>query len=134
MSAFHPLRTFAPASIIGWMVDLLYLSPGGKMPEVADDEPWLIVEASDDGRFSGTVWGRKPSGEGVFYASSSGDDVSLEAAPNAAIKWAVSAASRASGCKQRPHKRMSVPPLRTWRVAKRLRPDQDLNPVGRHVE
>ena len=70
------------------MVELVYLPPGEEMPEVADDEPWLIVEASDDGRFFGSGWGRKPSGEGVFYASSSEDDISLEAALSAAIKWA----------------------------------------------
>lgn len=70
------------------MVELVYLSPGGKMPETADDEPWLIVEASDDGRFFGSGWGRKPSGESVFYASLSEDDVSLEVAISAATKWA----------------------------------------------
>jgi len=70
------------------MVELIYLSPGEQMPEVADDEPWLTVEASDDGRFFGSGWGRKPSGESVFYVSLSEDDVSLDAAITAATKWA----------------------------------------------
>ena len=70
------------------MVELIYMSPGEQMPEVADDEPWLTVEASDDGRFFGSGYGRNPSGKGVFYVSLSGDDVSLEAAIAAATKWA----------------------------------------------
>jgi hypothetical protein len=70
------------------MVDVVHLSPGEEMPEAGGDEPWLIVEASDDGRFFGTGWGRKPSGQGVFYASLPEDDVSLEAALAAATKWA----------------------------------------------
>jgi hypothetical protein len=71
------------------MVELIYLSPGEQMPEVGDDQPWLTVEASDDGRFFGTGWGRKPSGEGVFYASLAENDASLEAAIAAATEWAV---------------------------------------------
>ena len=71
------------------MVEIVYLSSGEQMPEAADDEPWLIVESSDDGRFFGSGWGRKPSGEDVGYGSLSENDVSLEAALNAATKWAV---------------------------------------------
>jgi hypothetical protein len=70
------------------MVDVVYLSPGEQMPEAADDEPWLTVEASDDGRFFGSGWGRKPSGEGVFYVSLAENDGSLEAALAAATEWA----------------------------------------------
>lgn len=70
------------------MVELVYLRPGEEMPKVADDQPWLIVEASDDGRFFGTGWGRKLSGEGVFYVSLAEDDASLEEALGAATKWA----------------------------------------------
>lgn len=70
------------------MVELVYLASDDRMPEPTDDEPWLIVEASNDGRFFGSGWGRKASGEGVFYVSLSEDDVSLEAALNAATKWA----------------------------------------------
>jgi hypothetical protein len=43
----------------------------------------------DDGRFFGTGWGRKPSGEGVFYASLAENDASLETAIAAATEWAV---------------------------------------------
>ncbi len=70
------------------MVELIYLPPGEQMPELPDDEPWLTVEASDDGRFFGTGFGRNPSGEGVFYVSLADDDVSLEAAIAAAMDWA----------------------------------------------
>jgi hypothetical protein len=70
------------------MVELRYLSVGKKMPETAGDEPWLIIEASFDGRFFGSGWGRKLSGENVFYFSRSEDDVSLETAISAATKWA----------------------------------------------
>jgi hypothetical protein len=30
---------------------IIYLAANEAMPEHGDDEPWLIVEASDDGRF-----------------------------------------------------------------------------------
>jgi hypothetical protein len=67
------------------MIETVYLPPDEQMPEVADDQAWLIIEASDDGRFFGSGWGRKPSGEGVFYASLPENDISLEAALKAAI-------------------------------------------------
>ena len=70
------------------MTEFIYLGPGEQMPELADNEPWLVVEASDDGRFFGTGYGRKPSGEEVFYASLVEDDVSLERALAAAMSWA----------------------------------------------
>lgn len=70
------------------MVDVVYLPPGEQMPEAPDDEPWLTVEASDDGRFFGSGWGRKSSGESVFYVSLAESDVSLEAALAAATEWA----------------------------------------------
>ena len=70
------------------MVDVIYLRPGEEVPEVPDDEPWLTVEASDDGRFFGSGWSRKPSGENAFYRSQSDDDVTLDAAIAAATKWA----------------------------------------------
>ena len=70
------------------MIETVYLPPDEQMPEVADDQAWLIIEASDDGRFFGSGWGRKPSGEGVFYASLPENDISLEAALKAATKWA----------------------------------------------
>ena len=59
------------------------------MPEVPDDEQWLAVEADDDGRFFGSGWGRKPSGESAFYVSLAENDATLEAAVSAAAEWAV---------------------------------------------
>ena len=70
------------------MVELIYLRPGEQMPDLADDEPWLAVDSSDDGRFFGTGYGFKPSGEGVFYVSLAESDVSLETAIAAATQWA----------------------------------------------
>lgn len=69
------------------MVDYIYLQPGEQMPEVTDEDAWLIIEASDDGRFFGTGYGFKPSGEGVFYASLPESDITLVAALAAATKW-----------------------------------------------
>ena len=70
------------------MVELIYLPPGERMPELPDEELWLSVEASEDGRFFGSGYGRKPSGEGVFYVSLPESDTSLEAAIAAATDWA----------------------------------------------
>jgi hypothetical protein len=70
------------------MVEHIYLQPGEQMPEMADDDAWLIVEASDDGRFFGSGCGVKASGEEVFYASRQENDLSLEAALAAATEWA----------------------------------------------
>jgi hypothetical protein len=70
------------------MVEIIYLPPGERMPDLTEDEPWLTVEASDDGRFFGTGYGHKPSGEGVFYVSLAESDTSLEAAIAAATHWA----------------------------------------------
>jgi hypothetical protein len=70
------------------MVEVIYLPPGEDKPEAADDEPWLIIEASDDGRFFGSGWGRKLSGESVCYRSLSEDDATLDGAIAAATEWA----------------------------------------------
>jgi hypothetical protein len=70
------------------MVEHIYLQPGEQMPEMANEDAWLIVEASDDGRFFGSGYGFKASGEGVFYVSLPDSDVSLEAALAAAAAWA----------------------------------------------
>jgi hypothetical protein len=70
------------------MIEHIYLQPGEQMPEMADEDAWLIVEASDDGRFFGSGYGHKASGEGVFYASLPDSDVSLKAALAAATAWA----------------------------------------------
>lgn len=70
------------------MVEIVELAAGERMPEMPDDEAWLTVEASDDGRFFGTGSGYKPTGESVFYVSLAENDVSLEAALSAAREWA----------------------------------------------
>ncbi len=70
------------------MALIIYLSPGEQMPDRGDDEPWLIVEASDDGRFFGTGAGWKPRGEWVGYASLPENDGALADALKAAEQWA----------------------------------------------
>lgn len=71
------------------MVEIFQLAAGEQMPEMPDEEPWLTVEASDDGRFFGTGSAYKPTGEAVFYASLAEHDGTLEAALAAATVWAV---------------------------------------------
>lgn len=70
------------------MTAIIYLSPGEQIPERGENEPWLTVEASDDGRFFGTGSGWKPSGEWVGYGSLAENDISLAAALAAAEQWA----------------------------------------------
>lgn len=70
------------------MPEVVYLSPGHRMPDVGDDQPWLLVEASRDGRFVGTGASWKANGEWVGYGSLVEDDVSLAAALAAAEEWA----------------------------------------------
>lgn len=70
------------------MAAIFYLSPGEQMPDHGDDEPWLIVEASHDGRFFGTGAARKPSGELVGYGSLPENDNALADALAAAERWA----------------------------------------------
>ena len=70
------------------MVEIVQLAAGEQMPKMPDDEPWLTVEASDDGRFFGTGSAYKPTGQAVFYGSLAEDDVSLAAALAAATEWA----------------------------------------------
>jgi hypothetical protein len=70
------------------MVEVIYLKPGHEMPELHDDEPWLTVEASGDGRFFGTGFARTQSGEAVFYASPAESDASMPKALAAAEVWA----------------------------------------------
>jgi hypothetical protein len=71
------------------MVEIVHLAAGEQMPDMPDEEPWLTVETSDDGRFFGTGSAYKPTGEAVFYASVTEDDVTFEAVLAAATKWAV---------------------------------------------
>lgn len=70
------------------MARLIYLQPGEELPQFDDEQPWLAVEASDDGRFFGTGAAWKPNGDAVFYGSLAEGDVSLETAVAAALHWA----------------------------------------------
>jgi hypothetical protein len=70
------------------MVEIIYLQPGTRLPEMPTEGPWLAVEANDDGRFYGTGCGWKPSGEEVFYISAAESDTTFEAAIAAATNWA----------------------------------------------
>ncbi|WP_426265784.1 hypothetical protein [Sphingomonas sp. LHG3443-2] len=69
------------------MIEHIYLQPGEQMPQMKDEDAWLIIEASEDGQFLGTGYGFKASGEGVFYASLPASDTTLEAALAAATEW-----------------------------------------------
>lgn len=70
------------------MAEVIYLASHETMPDLGDDQRWLTVEASDDGRFFGTGNSWKASGEWVGYGSLAEDDVSLQTAIAAAQKWA----------------------------------------------
>ena len=70
------------------MVELVYLPPGERVPDVGDDAPWVFVEAYPTGLFCGSGGAWKPTGEWVGYGSLSEDDVSLEKAVAAALAWA----------------------------------------------
>jgi len=80
---------FDGRGIVPVMAAIIYLSPGEQMPDHEDNEPWLIVEASDDGQFFGTGAAWKPSGEWVGYGSLPDDDSALADALAAAERWAV---------------------------------------------
>jgi hypothetical protein len=70
------------------MAHLIYLKPGVELPQFDDEQPWLIVEGSDDGRFFGTGAAWKPNGDAVFYGSLAENDLSLATAVSAALEWA----------------------------------------------
>lgn len=70
------------------MTEIIYLAPGEQMPEVGDDQPWLVIEASEGGRFLGSGASWKASGQWVGYLSLVQDDASLETALVAAQEWA----------------------------------------------
>ena len=70
------------------MACLIYVQPGEELPQFDDEQPWLTVEASDDGRFFGTGAAWKSNGDAVFYGSLAETDVSLETAVAAALEWA----------------------------------------------
>lgn len=70
------------------MIEIIYLPPGETMPNVGDDQPWLLIEATGDGLFYGTGGAWKKGGEWVGYRSLPDDDVSLETALAPAKEWA----------------------------------------------
>ena len=70
------------------MAAIIYLSPGEQMPSRGEDEPWLIVEASEDGRFFGSGAACNRSGEWVGYGSLPENDGALADALAAAKRWA----------------------------------------------
>jgi hypothetical protein len=75
-----------PGAICSANGRLVYLKPGENAP-ISGAETWMVVEADRSGLFFGTGSGVKPSGETVFYASLSENDVSLSAAVSAATTW-----------------------------------------------
>ncbi|MDG2528416.1 hypothetical protein [Caulobacter endophyticus] len=71
------------------MVELIRLKPGEQAPDFSDEEPWLVIEASDDGRFFGTGRGETEDGKTIFYVSLAEDDHDQDRAIAAAERWAV---------------------------------------------
>lgn len=70
------------------VAEVVYLAPAEAMPDVGDLGRWLLVHAVD-GAFYGSGGSWKSTGEWVGYCSLAEDDVSLETALAAAVKWAV---------------------------------------------
>lgn len=70
------------------MANVVYLSLDEEMPDYGEDRRWFTIDASDDGRFSGTGGSFKANGEWVGYGSLAENDVSLESALAAAQQWA----------------------------------------------
>jgi hypothetical protein len=46
---FPPISDISPAHQDCTMIEVVHLAPGKPKSETPDDEPWLIVEASDNG-------------------------------------------------------------------------------------
>ncbi|MGC1469503.1 MAG: hypothetical protein WA793_08985 [Sphingorhabdus sp.] len=70
------------------MAEVIYLAEGEDHPAFAEDERWITIDASNDGKFYGTGASWKSSGEWVGYCSLCEDDASLEKALAAAQQWA----------------------------------------------
>jgi len=70
------------------MASVVYLEVGNELPDFGDDQPWITIHPSGDGRFFGTGSSWKPTGEWVGYISLAEDDVALEKALEAAQQWA----------------------------------------------
>lgn len=73
---------------MGLVADVIYLSCDEDMPDHGGDQRWLIIEASDDGRFFGSGGSFKADGEWGGYGSLAESDLSLESALTAAQQWA----------------------------------------------
>ena len=84
------------------LAKVIYLARGEEIPDFGDDQRWLTVEASDDGRFFGTGSSFRSSGEGVHYISLPENDVTLEGALAAAQEWATKYAVPAIWVQQTP--------------------------------
>jgi hypothetical protein len=67
---------------------VVYLKRGEEMPDKGDEQRWLRIHPSGDGRFFGSGGSRKQTGEWVGYGSLPEDDVSFEKALKAAQEWA----------------------------------------------
>jgi hypothetical protein len=85
LSTYCRIRRYVQSDFVA---EIIYLHPGHQMPDVDDDEHWLLVEGSEDGRFFGSGWALNESGDGVFYVSLPESDVTLELALEAAKQWA----------------------------------------------
>lgn len=70
------------------MAEIVYLSPDEEMPDLGENQRWLTIDASDDGRFFGSGGSFRDNGEWVGYGSLSQHDGSLEEALKAAQQWA----------------------------------------------
>lgn len=70
------------------MVEIVYLSPDEEMPDLGEDQRWLTIDATNDGRFFGSGGSFKDNGEWVGYGSLAEHDRSLEEALKAAQLWA----------------------------------------------
>lgn len=92
------------------MAEVTYLLPDQAMPDFGDNQPWLLIEASDDGRFFGAGSALKKTGEWVGYGSLVEDDISLEAALTAAQEWATKYGVPTIWVQPRPSDRFSEEP------------------------
>jgi len=70
------------------MVEIVRLEVDAERPSLAEDQPWLYIDQSDERLFYGTGGSRKASGEWVGYGSLSEDDIDLDRAIKAACEWA----------------------------------------------
>ena len=70
------------------MVEIIRLTDHADWPAIGEDERWIIVDSDSEGRFRGSGYSWKASGEGVGYLSLIEDDGDLDRALAAALEWA----------------------------------------------